>query len=164
MSFQEQNNLVHTLPHPKPAKTNHVRFAGINGRMSPVLNGDHSYARDNITVSQGFPFISPGSRSRSPDDSLVVESGTPVEARLGNLESDLELSAQIATPAMCSRQSKAGYQPWEENPEIEGGEENQPPDGGKGGDHGKGKGQGKSGQGQRSTPRRAGKLNLITLF
>lgn len=124
--------------------------------MSPTENGSHLERKEDIGISQGFPFISPGSRSLN--DSLMVESGTPAEARLGNLSSDLELSAQIAVSSVCAQRLKTGADNLDGEPSLEGGEENEPPDGGKRGDKGKGKGQGRSSQGQSSTPRRGGRL------
>lgn len=146
----------------KPAKTNHVRFSGVNGRKSPPENGDHENRGENLVVSQGFPFITPSSRSQN--DSLTVETGTPTESRLGNLDSDLELSGQIAVPAFRNR-VKAWGNNYDGSSHVEGGEENEPPDGGEGGDKDKGKEQGKSqGQGQRSTPRRGGNLVTFSVY
>ena len=151
---QLQNGSIPNLQTVKPAKSNHVRFAGINGRLSPTENTNNSAASETIAVSPGFPFISPGSRLQN--DSLLVESGTPIESRLGNLDSDLELSAQIAVPGVRLTRMKHGINNnLDESPVLEGGEENEPPNGGNRGGREKGKGQGKSGQ--RSTPRRGGK-------
>ncbi|XP_052803068.1 acyl-CoA-binding domain-containing protein 5-like isoform X2 [Mya arenaria] len=151
----ERREVLHNGPVPSTisthVKTSRVRFADVNDNHSSSSNG-HSH--ESFTVPQGFPYISP--RPGTQDDSLIVQTSSPVTSRFKDLNGDLEVSPSdldIGREVVIDRLSPVGPGVAPQGQR----EENEPPNGGNG-DKGKDNERSKSGQG--ATPKRSGSQGL----